>query len=154
MSVVDAVMLGTLVAFRSQNEPLWMLGIVRRMKRLTSERAEIGLQLIANNLVGVELSEPPRAAPTDYAVSGIMPPINGRRFHGLFLSLQKNEGEPAVQTLIVAAGEYQVGKRLRMSVAASSRPVAFGHLLEQRLDWIWATVESLDAAAPVKPAAP
>src|SRR5436309_13927574 len=43
MSVANAVMLGTLVAIRPQSEPLWTLGIVRRMKRLTSERAEIGL---------------------------------------------------------------------------------------------------------------
>ena len=154
MSVANAVMLGTLVAIRPQSEPLWTLGIVRRMKRLTSERAEIGLQLIANNLVGVELAEPPRPGPTDYSVSGAMPPINVRRVHGLFLSLQKREGEPAVQTLIVPAGEYQVGKRLRMSVANSSQAIAFGHLLEERLDWIWATIESLDAAASTKPSAP
>ena len=79
-----------------------------------------------------------------------MPGINGRRFHGLFLSLQKREGEPTVQTLIVPAAEYQVGKRLRMSVAESSQAIAFGHLLEQRLDWTWATIESLDAAAPTQ----
>src|SRR5207302_6334740 len=57
MMVVNAVTLGTLAAMRGQGQTLWALGIVRRMKRLTSERAEIGLQIIANNLVGVELAE-------------------------------------------------------------------------------------------------
>ena len=57
MTVINAVTLGTLAAIRAHGQPLWTLGIVRRMKRLTGERAEIGLQMIANNLVGVELSE-------------------------------------------------------------------------------------------------
>jgi hypothetical protein len=46
--------------------------------------------------------------------------------------------------LIVPASEYQPGKRLLMSVAKTSNSIAFGRLLEQQPDWIWATVESLD----------
>ena len=57
MSVANAVTLGTLVAIRPHGQALWTLGIVRRMKRLTTDRAEIGLQVIANTLVGVELVE-------------------------------------------------------------------------------------------------
>src|SRR6266568_9229035 len=49
MMVVNAVTLGTLAAMRAEGQALWTLGIVRRLKRLTSERAEIGLQVIANN---------------------------------------------------------------------------------------------------------
>jgi len=44
MSVISAVMLGTLAAIRPQDQTLWTLGIVRRMKRLTTERAEIGFR--------------------------------------------------------------------------------------------------------------
>src|SRR5207244_4204587 len=57
MSVINAVTLGTLAAIRTQSDAHghWTLGIVRRMKRLTTERAEIGLQVIADNLAGVEL---------------------------------------------------------------------------------------------------
>ncbi len=57
MSVANAVTLGTLAAIRPHGQPMWALGIVRRMKRLTADRAEIGLQVIANTLVGVELIE-------------------------------------------------------------------------------------------------
>ncbi len=145
MAVINAVTLGTLAAMRAEGQALWMLGIVRRMKRLTSERAEIGLQIIANHLVGVELAEQ-RRGDTDYSVDGEAPAVNNRRYQGLFLSLRKRESETAIQTLIVPAGEYQAGKRLRMSVAKSSHPIAFGRLLEQQPDWIWATVESLDNA--------
>jgi len=60
MSVINTVNLGTLAAIRMQGQSEWTLCLVRRMKRLTSERAEIGLQVIAHNLVGVELGEQKR----------------------------------------------------------------------------------------------
>ncbi len=145
MSVINAVTLGTLAAIRPQTQLRWTLGIVRRMKRLTTERAEIGLQVIANNLVGVELTETKRAEP-DYSIEGEVPTVNSRRFNGLFLSLKKRDSETAVQTLVVPPGEYQPGKRLHMSVARSSQRIAFGRVLEQHLDWVWATVEPLVSA--------
>jgi hypothetical protein len=145
MSVINAVTLGTLAAIRPQGQTLWTLGIVRRMKRLTTERAEIGLQVIANNLIGVELVEQ-RRGDDDYSVDGEATTVNSRRFNALFLSLQKRETEPVVQTLVVPPGEYQPGKRLRMNVGQASRKIAFGRLLEQHPDWVWATVESVEQA--------
>jgi len=143
MTVINAVTLGTLVAIRGQGESLWTLGIVRRMKRLTSDRAEIGLQVIANNLVGVELLAAKRSD-ADYFVDGEATTVHNRSFQGLFLSFTKRSSDTPIQTLIVPAGEYQPGKRFLMSVASSSQRIAFGRLLEQQPDWIWATVESLD----------
>ena len=142
MSVINAVTLGTLAAIRPQPQMRWTLGIVRRMKRLTTERAEIGLQVIANNLVGVELTETKRTEP-DVSTKGEVPTVDSRSFNGLFLSLKKREGATAVQTLVVPPGEYQPGKRLHMSVAQSSQRIAFGRVLEQHPDWVWATVEPL-----------
>jgi hypothetical protein len=152
MSVINSVTLGTLAAIRPQTPPRWTLGIVRRMKRLTTERAEIGLQVIANNLLGVELAETKRGD-ADYSVDGEVPTVSSRRFNGLFLSLRKHDGESAVQTLVVPPGEYQPGKRLHMSVGESSQRIAFGRLLEQHPDWVWATVEPL-AATPDASASP
>lgn len=141
MTTVNAVTLGTLAATRATGQALWSLGIVRRMKRLTADRAEVGLQIVANNLVGVELSSPKRGD-GDYSVDGAVPTVTGRRFYGLFLSLRKRTGDALIQTLIVPAGEYQPGKHLQMSVGTSTQAIAFGRLLEQQPDWIWATIES------------
>ncbi len=146
MTVVNAVTLGTLAAIRTGGQPLWTLGIVRRMKRMTADRAEVGLQIIANNLVGVELSSPKRGE-ADYSVDGAVPTVSTRRFYGLFLSLRKRNGDTPIQTLIVPAGEYQPGKRLQMSVATSTQSIAFGRLLEQQPDWIWATIETHEHSA-------
>jgi hypothetical protein len=148
MSMINVVTLGTIAAIRpkSQTDGRWTVGIVRRMKRLTTERAEIGLQVIANNLIAVELAEIKRGE-ADYSVDGETPTVSSRRFNGLFLSLKKRESEPAVQTLVVPPGEYQAGKRLHMGVGQSSQRIAFGRLLEQQPDWVWATVEPLPAAS-------
>ena len=146
MSVIDAVTLNTLVAIRAHGQSLWTLGIVRRMKRLTSERAEIGLQVIANNLVAAELFEPKRGD-ADYSIDGEAATTTGRRFQGLFLSLSRRDSDATIQTLIVPAGEYQPGKRMKMSVARNSQQIAFGRLLEQQPEWIWATIEMQEGAA-------
>jgi hypothetical protein len=144
MSMMNVVTLGAIAAIRpkSQTDLRWTVGIVRRMKRLTTERAEIGLQVIANHLTGVELAEV-RRGEADYSVDGETPTVSSRRFSGLFLSLKKREGEASVQTLVVPPGEYQSGKRLHMNVGAASKLIAFGRLLEQHPDWVWATVEPL-----------
>ena len=71
---------------------------------MTADRAEIGLQVIANTLVGVDLVEQRKAADNDYSVDGETTTINGRTFHGLFLALRKRDADAAVQSLIVPGG--------------------------------------------------
>jgi hypothetical protein len=150
MSAASAVTLGTLAAIRPHGQMPWTLGIVRRMKRMTADRAEIGLQVIANTLVGVDLVEQRKGGGNDdYSVNGEIAIVNGRSFHGLFLALRKREGETAVQSLIVPAAEYQPAKRLRLVTSKATNPVRFGRLLEQQPDWVWATVESGDQTAPL-----
>ena len=146
MSAASQVTLNTLAAIRPIGHAFWTLGIVRRMKRLTSDRAEIGLQVIANTLVGVELVEQKKGGggDSDYSVEGEHSTLDGRVFAGLFLALRKREGEMAVQSLIVPAVEYQPARRFRLNTSRSTVPIRFGRLIEQQPDWVWAAVEPLD----------
>jgi hypothetical protein len=164
MSVANMVTLGTLAAIRPIGQALWTLGIVRRMKRMTADRAEIGLQVIANTLIGVDLVEQRRTVDTDYAVDGEQMAVNGRTFQGLFLALRKRDAETGVQSLIVPASEYQPAKKLKLVASKVTNPMRFGRLLEQQPDWVWATIETGDMTgslpalnsvmgAPVPPAA-
>jgi hypothetical protein len=139
MIVANAITLGTLAAIRPHGQTPWTLGIVRRMRKMTADRAEIGLQVIANTLIGVDLVEQRKGSDAGYSVAG-EGTINGRTFHGLFLSLKKREGD-SVQSLIVPAAEYQPTKRLKLMTSKSINPIRFGRLLEQQPDWVWATVE-------------
>ncbi len=149
MSVANAVTLGTLAAIRPHGQSPWTLGIVRRMKRMTADRAEIGLQVIANTLVGVDLVEQRKTLDADYSVDGEVTTVNGRAFHGLFLSLKKREIDTPVQSLIVPASEYQPTKRMKLHTSKAVNPIRFGRLIEQQPDWVWATVEPLDLTGPI-----
>jgi len=149
MSVANAITLGTLAAIRPHGQTPWTLGIVRRMKKMTADRAEIGLQVIANTLIGVDLVEQRKSLDADYSVDGEATTVNGRTFQGLFLALRKREADSAVQSLIVPASEYQPAKRLKLMTSKAINPIRFGRLLEQQPEWVWATVEPLDLHAPM-----
>jgi len=137
------------VALRPHGQSVWTLGIVRRMKRLTSERAEIGLQLIASALAGVDLIEQRKSHADDYSVDGMPTTINGRIFPGLFLSLRKKGSEAAVHSLMLPAVEYQPSRKLKLQTPRSITPIRLGRLLEQQPDWVWTAVDAVEQGSPL-----
>jgi hypothetical protein len=148
MSVATTITLGTLVAMRMQGQPLWTLGIIRRMRRLTTDRAEIGLQVVANALVGVDLIEQRKNQDADYSVDGEATTVNGRGFGGLFLAFRKRDHDIAtVQSLVVPAVEYQPAKRLKLLTNKGVHTIRFGRLIEEQPEWVWATIEPLGDAS-------
>jgi len=149
MLAATTVTLGTVVALRPHGQSVWTLGIVRRMKRLTSERAEIGLQLIASALAGVDLIEQRRSHADDYSVDGVPTTINGRIFPGLFLSLRKKGSDAAVHSLMLPAVEYQPSRKLKLQTPRSITPIRLGRLLEQQPDWVWTAVDAVEQGSPL-----
>lgn len=149
MLAANAVTLGTVVALRPHGRAVWTLGIVRRMKRLTSERAEIGLQLIASAVAGIDLTEQRKSLADDYSVDGVPTTINGRTFPGLFLSLRKKGSDDSVHSLMLPAVEYQPSRRLKLQTPRSVTPVRLGRLLEQQPEWVWTAVDTLEQNIPL-----
>ena len=129
MSAASAVTLNTLAAIRPIGHAFWTLGIVRRMKRLTSDRAEIGLQVIANTLVGVELVEQKKGGggDSDYSVEGEHSTLDGRVFAGLFLAVRKR-GRNRGASL---SCRRSTSRRAASTQRRSTVPVRFGRLIEQ-----------------------
>jgi cyclic-di-GMP-binding protein len=153
IQVANAVTLGTLVAIHPHGQPRWSLGIIRRMKRTSADRAEIGLALVADTISAVELTEQRRRGADEYSIDGEGTTINGRRFGALLLSLRARDAEPMVQSLIVPAVEYQPAKRYRLTTEKAEYRIRFGRLIEQQPEWIWTAIERLEAGARA-PAAP
>ncbi|MEP7061938.1 MAG: hypothetical protein ABI881_06050 [Betaproteobacteria bacterium] len=151
MSVANVITLGTLAALRAHGQPLWTLGIVRRMRRLTTDRAEIGLQVIAIAVTGVDMVEHRRAVSDSYSIDGEPTTVNARAFQGLFLAMRKREGDNTVQSVIVPAAEYQPTKRFKVVTTQSIHPIRFGRLIEQMSDWVWATIEPVGIDANDRP---
>ena len=153
IQVANAVTLGTLVAIHPHGQPRWTLGIIRRMKRTAADRAEIGLQIIADTISAVELAEQRKRTADEYSIEGEGTTINGRRFGALLLALRARDGEPMVQSLIVPAVEYQSAKRYRLTSAKTDYSIRFGRLIEQQPDWIWTAIEPLQSGTRSDPLA-
>jgi hypothetical protein len=144
-SIATEVTLSMLVAVHRRGENSWALGIVRRMRRLSADNAEIGLQLIANTLMAANLIEQRKARDADYAVDGEYDPMAGRRFGALFLSYSRRAGEPAVQSLIIPPVEYQPSRRYTLQSPGSQLVIRYGRVLEQHIDWVWTVIEPIEA---------
>ena len=141
MSIAGELNLNMLAAIRRRGEEVWVVGIVRRMRRLTTKDAEIGLQVIANTVAAAELVEQKKARDDHYSVNGHNPATAGRRFHGLFLSYKRRADEPPVQSLIVPAGEYHASRIYTLQTGMSKRTIRHGRLLEQHADWVWTVID-------------
>jgi len=146
MTVASDVTLGTLVAVHERGHENWVLGVVRRMRRLSAGIAEIGLQLIANNLVNVRLVEQKKLRDGTFSAKGGPGSEVARGFQGLFLSFNRRAREGIVQSLIVPPFEYQAGKRFALQDDRGARAVRFGRLIEQQRDWVWTVIEPLEGA--------
>jgi hypothetical protein len=144
IQVANAVTLGTLVAIHPHGQPRWTLGIIRRMKRTSADRAEIGLGIVADTISAVDVNEQRKGSAEEYSIDGEGTTINGRRFGALLLSLRARDGEPMVQSLIVPAVEYQPAKRYLVSTDKAEYRVRFGRLIEQQPDWVWTAIEPLE----------
>ena len=141
MSVAGELTLSMLVAIRRHGDEVWVMGIIRRMRRLTTKDAEVGLQLIANTLASAELTEQKKAPDASYSVNGENPAVQGRQFHGLFLSFRRRpEGAP-VQSLVVPSGEYHPSRRYTLRTGQSVRTIRHGRLLEEHTGWVWTVID-------------
>jgi hypothetical protein len=143
MSIASELTLSMLVAIRRHGEDAWVLGIIRRMRRLTTNDAEIGLQLIANSLASAELTEQKKSPDASYSVNGENPARKGRQFHGLFLSFRRRPGEAPVQSLVVPSGEYHASRRYTLRAGGSVRTIRHGRLLEEHTGWVWTVIDSV-----------
>jgi hypothetical protein len=137
--------LNTLVAIHRHGGDGWVMGIVRRMRRLSTRDAEIGLQLIATTLAGAELTEQRKARGADYPVTGAHSAVAGRQFRGLFLSFKRRPEEPPVQSLIVPAVEFHASGLYTLRTGPSLRTIRYGRLLEQHADWVWTVIDPVSS---------
>ncbi len=143
MGAATVLTLNTLVAIRRRGQEAWVLGIIRRMRRLSAQEAEIGLQLIANVLAGADLCEQRKEREADYSVNGENPSVSGREFPGLFLSFNRREGEPPVQSLIVPAAEYHPSRSYTLRTGVLPRKMRYGRVFERHADWVWTVVDPI-----------
>jgi len=142
----QSLSLGALVAVRQSDADLWLLGVVRRLNKLSNEEVEAGVNIIAERIVAVTLAAKRRPSEDmGYVVDGLDLSTMGERFEGLYLPPPSRPDKPlAMKTLIVPSSEYAEGRNVILTTANSVYTVAFRHLVEQRPDWSWATIQIVE----------
>ncbi len=139
----QALTLGALVAVRQSDLSDWVLGVVRRLNKVSNDEVEAGMSIVADRLVPVTLHSV-RQAKDDmgFVVDGIDVSTMGARFHGLYLPPPSRPDKPlAVKTLIVPTQEYAEGRSVILTTGRSVYTVALRHLVEQRADWSWTAIQ-------------
>jgi cyclic-di-GMP-binding protein len=147
----QSLVLGALVAVRQSDVTDWVLGVVRRMSKVSNDEVEAGMSIIAERLVPVTLHAI-RQAKDDmgFVVDGIDISTMGARFHGLYLPPPSRPDKPlSVKTLIVPTQEYAEGRNVILTTGRSVYTVALRQLVEQRADWSWAAIQIVEKKSRV-----
>lgn len=147
--VGQALSLGALVAVRQSDVSEWLLGIVRRLNKLSPDEVEGGLAIIADNIVPVTLyTKRESKEEMGFVVNGVDVSTIGARFEALYLPPPSRPDKPLmVKTLIVPTPEYQEGRNVILTTGRSIYTIVLRHLIEQRADWSWTAVQITEKKA-------
>jgi len=147
----QSLALGALVAVKQSDLSDWVLGVVRRMSKVSNDEVEAGMSIIADRLVPVTLHAV-RQAKDDmgFIVDGIDISTMGARFHGLYLPPPSRPDKPlSVKTLIIPTQEYSEGRNVILTTGRSVYTVALRHLVEQRAEWSWSAIQIVEKKSRV-----
>src|SRR5438552_8724062 len=144
--VGQSLTLGALVAVRQSDVEGWLLGVVRRLSKVSNDEVEAGVNIIAERMVAVTLSAKRRPnEEIGYVVDGLTMSTLGERFEGLYLPPPSRPDKPlAMKTVIVPTSEYAEGRNIILTTAHSVYTVSLRHLVEQRPDWSWVTIQIVE----------
>ena len=144
--VGQALVLGALVAVRQSDISGWVLGVVRRLNKLSTDEVEAGVSLIAERVVPITLHAK-REVKEDMGivVNGFDASMLGPRIEGLYLPPPSRPDKPlVVKTIVVPTHEYAEGRKMILTTGRSIYTIALRQLVEQRADWSWTAIQIVE----------
>jgi len=141
--VGQSLVLGALVAVRQSDVSEWLLGVVRRLNKISPDEMEGGLSIIADNVVPVTLHTKRESKDEmGFVVNGVDVSTIGARFDALYLPPPSRPDKPLmVKSIIVPTAEYADGRQVVLTTGRSVYTIALRHLIEQRADWSWCAIQ-------------
>jgi hypothetical protein len=145
--VGQSLTLGALVAVRQSDLSGWVLGVVRRLNKLSTDEVEAGVSLIAERVVPVSLNAK-REVKQDMGivVNGFDASLLGPKIDGLSAAVRPDK-PLVVKTLIIPTHEYAEGRKIILTTGRSIYTVAMRQLVEQRADWSWTAISIVEKLA-------
>jgi hypothetical protein len=143
----QSLMLGTLTAVKQSDSTGWVLGVVRRVNKLSTDEVEAGVSLIAERVVPVTLHAKREAKEGmgGILVNGFDESMLGPKIEALYLPPPSRPDKPlVVKTVIVPTYEYAENRHVILMTEHSVYTVALRQLVEQRVDWSWAAISIVE----------
>ena len=145
-TVTEGIALGALVAIRPRNGGDWVLGVVRRMVKGTTEKVDAGVAVIALRFAAITVHGR-RQAREDmgFVVDGVDVSTIGERFDALYLPPPSRPKQPlAARSLVIPTSEYADGRGIVVVTAGTVYAVVMRELLERQADWSWVAIDIVD----------
>lgn len=141
----QSLSLGALVAVQQADLGDWVVGVVRRVNRVSKEDSEAGLSIIAERIVPVTLNARRDSGGLGMEVDGLDVSTIGARFEGLYLPPPSRPDRPlTIKSLIVPTSEYVDGRAIILTTGRSIYTVALRNVIEQRADWTWCAMQIVE----------
>ncbi|CAG0961925.1 hypothetical protein BURK2_00787 [Burkholderiales bacterium] len=136
------VPVGSLVAIRIGEERQWVIGIVRRLRQIGAREATVGVEVIARNLLQVQLQA---FTPTEGGlVETETVSTNPRNFYGLYLPADERSSKRWHKTLILprdAYSSYDPEHPLTLVTEKYVYSISLRRPLERQADWVSVSLE-------------
>jgi hypothetical protein len=147
-SLVGPSELGTLVAMREDELAPWAVGIVRRIRKMTADQVEVGVQLIAPAVARVSLRSQRQVKDTlaGYSVNGVHAMTHGERVDGLCLEPMSRTEQAAGMNVILPTAEYRSAQQMTLQDGPEGFNIMLRQALERQAEWTWANADVLGGA--------
>lgn len=136
------VPVGSLVAIRVGEERQWLIGIVRRLRQIGAREATVGVEVIARNLLQVQLQA---FTPTEAGlIETETVSTNPKNFYGLYLPADEQSSKRWHKTLILpreAYSSYDPEHPLTLVTEKYVYSISLRRPLERQADWVSVSLE-------------
>jgi cyclic-di-GMP-binding protein len=132
---------GALLALQLEDDPRWQLGIVRRLRRVSAEQTELGVEIISRNVAQI-MPKDLDVQGGAYSVNGvdIDVALNGRSFHALYLPARRSARAALSPSMVLPPAEFSIGRTLSFLLDDHHHEICLAPPLERTKDWVWTPV--------------
>ena len=142
---LNRVIPGSLIAFREEENIHWTVTVMRRLRRLMVDYVEIGVEHLGRRPRFVKVVTDCLQVPAIDDVSVDVAPNDRRKcFGALYLPASDMHPTMPIQTLLVPAGVFNVGRTITLLSSAATYQLRLNKPIEQQSDFVWTSFAVID----------
>jgi len=135
------VKIGKLLALRHEDTKEWLVGCIRRIARVDSDRQIIGVSLFGGNITAVQIKLYEKTVNLSYEVNDISLPMAAQLYHALLW-----RDENGLESLIMEGAGYSRDRKYLIYEKDSSRLIQLDAVEDKGEDWLQASFRVIAAS--------